>query len=245
MHSIKCLIPLQGKQSHPRASQRGNQSAPFFEMGEEVFPQAYQQLVVAGPKIKASTHCLVGFDTCRQLCGNTILSQVAEVIPECLAKIGSPLSEGTAPSPASTPWRFFPATPRHILASLVRGLGQRSPQPPAEATAQEHVAGAGGAVEQQLDFGYHRNFATNYELLYGNLASLPSYTPLGSVCGLGTSGSASWSGVPAGNLWFLVTGVDGAGTEATWGPATAGERNGGSASGQCGNASRNNGASCP
>ncbi|HEX5043566.1 MAG TPA: hypothetical protein VFV75_11705, partial [Candidatus Polarisedimenticolaceae bacterium] len=87
--------------------------------------------------------------------------------------------------------------------------------------------------------------ATDYELLYGNLASLPSYTLLGSVCGLGTSGSASWSGVPAGDLWFLVTGVDGAGTEATWGTATAGERNGGSASGQCGNAARNNGATCP
>jgi hypothetical protein len=87
--------------------------------------------------------------------------------------------------------------------------------------------------------------STDYELLYGNLASLPSYTLLGSVCGLGTSGSASWSSVPAGDLWFLVTGVDGAGTEATWGPATAGERNGGSASGQCGNAARNNGATCP
>ncbi len=87
--------------------------------------------------------------------------------------------------------------------------------------------------------------STNYELLYGSLASLPSYTVAGSVCGLGTSGSASWSGVPAGDLWFLVTGVDGAGTEATWGAATAGERNGGSASGQCGNAARNNGASCP
>jgi len=87
--------------------------------------------------------------------------------------------------------------------------------------------------------------STDYELLYGDLASLPSYTLLGSVCGLGTSGSANWSGVPAGDLWFLVTGVDGAGTEATWGAATAGERNGGSASGQCGNAVRNNGATCP
>jgi len=87
--------------------------------------------------------------------------------------------------------------------------------------------------------------STNYELLYGNLASLPSYTLLGSVCGLGTSGSATWSSVPAGDLWFLVTGVDGTGTEASWGPSTAGERNGGSASGQCGNGSRNNGATCP
>jgi hypothetical protein len=87
--------------------------------------------------------------------------------------------------------------------------------------------------------------STDYELLFGNLTDLSSYTLLGSVCGLGTSGSASWSSVPAGDLWFLVTGVDGAGTEATWGLATAGERNGGFASGQCGNAARDNGASCP
>ena len=87
--------------------------------------------------------------------------------------------------------------------------------------------------------------STDYEILYGNLSSLPSYTLLGSVCGIGTSGTTTWSGVPAGDLWFLVTGLDGAGTEASWGAATAGERNGGSASGQCGNAARNNGATCP
>jgi subtilisin-like proprotein convertase family protein len=87
--------------------------------------------------------------------------------------------------------------------------------------------------------------STDYEILYGNLSSLPSYTLLGSVCGIGTSGTTTWSGVPAGDLWFLVTGLDGVGTEASWGAATAGERNGGSASGQCGNAARDNGATCP
>ena len=53
--------------------------------------------------------------------------------------------------------------------------------------------------------------STDYEILYGNLSSLPSYTLLGSVCGIGTSGTTTWSGVPAGDLWFLVTGLDGAG----------------------------------
>jgi hypothetical protein len=87
--------------------------------------------------------------------------------------------------------------------------------------------------------------STNHEILYGDLATVGSYALGGAVCGLGTSGATTWSGVPAGDLWYLVTGVDGAGTEATWGEATAGPRNGATASGQCGNALRNNGTSCP
>jgi hypothetical protein len=88
--------------------------------------------------------------------------------------------------------------------------------------------------------------STNHEILYGSLASLPSYTLSGSVCGIGISGVTTWSGVPAGDLWFVVTGVDGAGTEATWGQDSSGaDRGGSAASGQCGNAARNNGASCP
>jgi hypothetical protein len=85
----------------------------------------------------------------------------------------------------------------------------------------------------------------DHELLYGDLAAVSSYAIAGAVCGLGTSGSATWSGVPAGDLWFLVTGVDGAGTEATWGDATAGPRNGTASSGQCGSSARTNGTGCP
>ena len=88
--------------------------------------------------------------------------------------------------------------------------------------------------------------STNHEILYGDLASVGSYALAGSVCGIGTLGNTTWSGVPAGDLWFLVTGVDGAGTEASWGnDSTGAPRNGATASGQCGNAARNNGASCP
>jgi hypothetical protein len=59
----------------------------------------------------------------------------------------------------------------------------------------------------------------------------------GAVGSLGTSGTTSWSAVPAGNLWFLVTG--------TWGDASSGPRNGSTPSGQCGNTARSNAASCP
>ena len=83
------------------------------------------------------------------------------------------------------------------------------------------------------------------EILYGGLSGLPGYALAGAVCGLGTSGAFTWTGVPAGNLWFVVTGVNGAGTEASWGPATSGERNGALASGHCGNTARSNAGSCP
>ena len=73
------------------------------------------------------------------------------------------------------------------------------------------------------------------EILYGSLASLSSYTVDGSVCGIGASGSTSWSGVPTGDLWFVVVGSDGAGTEGSWGDGPGGAPRKGDASGQCGN----------
>jgi hypothetical protein len=87
--------------------------------------------------------------------------------------------------------------------------------------------------------------STDHEILYGDLAGVAGYALSGSVCGIGTSGSTTWSGVPDGDLWFIVTGIDNAGMEATWGEATGGPRNGVTPSGQCGNTERDNAASCP
>ena len=87
--------------------------------------------------------------------------------------------------------------------------------------------------------------SSDHELLYGDLASVGSYSVAGSVCGLGISGSAAWNSVPAGNVWFVVVGTTGTGTEASWGLGTAGERGGTTASGQCGNAVRDNSGTCP
>jgi hypothetical protein len=39
----------------------------------------------------------------------------------------------------------------------------------------------------------------------------------GGVCTLGTTGTASWSGVPAGNLWFLIAGTMAPGSRARGG----------------------------
>jgi hypothetical protein len=87
--------------------------------------------------------------------------------------------------------------------------------------------------------------STGYHILYGDLATVASYAIGGAACGIGTSGSYGWSGVPAGNLWYVVAADDGSGLEGSWGTGTGGERGGGSASGQCSMSSRDNSGTCP
>jgi uncharacterized repeat protein (TIGR01451 family) len=84
-----------------------------------------------------------------------------------------------------------------------------------------------------------------YKALYGSLATLPSYALDGAACGLGTWGSATWSGVPAGDLWYVVVSSDGAGIEGSWGSGTAGPIGGTSASSLCSDTTRNNAGTCP
>ena len=87
--------------------------------------------------------------------------------------------------------------------------------------------------------------ATNYELLFGPLATVGSYTLDAADCGLGLTGSYAWSGVPPGDLWFLVVGHDDGGTEGTWGSDSNGtERAGTTASLECGNLARANDGTC-
>jgi len=85
-----------------------------------------------------------------------------------------------------------------------------------------------------------------YHLLYGPLAAVSAHTVSGGACGIGTSGSFPWAGVPAGNLWFVVVSDDGAGFEGSWGTDGAGAPLGGSTpSGQCGITARSNSGTCP
>ncbi len=88
--------------------------------------------------------------------------------------------------------------------------------------------------------------ATDYNLIHGDLGSVASYALSGAVCSLGTTGSYDWAGVPAGNLYFLVVGTDGVGTEGSWGLDGANqERNGSVPSGACGVTTKNASATCP
>jgi hypothetical protein len=87
--------------------------------------------------------------------------------------------------------------------------------------------------------------APGYKVLYGPLSGVSVYALSGSACALGTSGSATWSSVPAGDHWFVVVSTNGAGSEGNWGSATSGPMGGTTSSGTCGDAARSNAGTCP
>jgi subtilisin-like proprotein convertase family protein len=87
--------------------------------------------------------------------------------------------------------------------------------------------------------------STDHHLLYGPLSGVASSTVSGASCNLGATGIATWFGVPAGNLWFVVVGDNNRAFEGSWGTMTSGERGGPAASGQCGMAAKNGLATCP
>jgi hypothetical protein len=92
--------------------------------------------------------------------------------------------------------------------------------------------------------------ATGYSVYYGELSQVSALTFSGSRCGIGTGGAYDWtSGVPAGDLFFLVVSNDGAAAEGSWGKDFIGgihhERGGTAVSGQCAMAKHDNSATCP
>jgi hypothetical protein len=89
--------------------------------------------------------------------------------------------------------------------------------------------------------------AKGYHTIYGPLSGVATYQTSGGRCGMGISGSSTWSSVPAGDLWFVVAADDNAGMEGTWGNRTLGglAMNNATPSGVCGMTDRINLATCP
>ena len=89
--------------------------------------------------------------------------------------------------------------------------------------------------------------ASNYNILWGYLANLPTYTLLNALCAAGTTGTYNWMNPqPDGNLYFLMVGVDSGTTESSWGKDSAGNhRKGSAASGMCTKTIRDNTPACP
>jgi hypothetical protein len=87
----------------------------------------------------------------------------------------------------------------------------------------------------------------DYDLVYGDLADVRTYTTSGSSCLVGTTGATSWTGVPAGNLWFLMIGTTTFPIyESSWGTDSFGvERAGTLPSLQCGITTKSLVATCP
>jgi hypothetical protein len=88
--------------------------------------------------------------------------------------------------------------------------------------------------------------SADYHVLYGGLSSVSAASVTGAFCNLGTTGSATWTGVPAANLWFVVVGDNDGTIEGSWGTdGVGGQRGGATPSGQCGLVVRNNSGTCP
>jgi len=88
--------------------------------------------------------------------------------------------------------------------------------------------------------------APTYNLLFGDLADLSSYDLSGARCSIGATGNYTWSGVPGGDLYFLIVGSSGQGTESSWGTdSDLNERNGAAASGYCLVMTKNTALTCP
>jgi hypothetical protein len=85
----------------------------------------------------------------------------------------------------------------------------------------------------------------SHHVVYGSLSGLPTYQVAGGVCAIGGGGAFAWTGVPAGDLWFVVVGDNGASTEGLWGTSSTGPMKSTTPSSVCGMTSRVNLVACP
>ncbi|MCP3980289.1 MAG: hypothetical protein GY716_13375 [bacterium] len=78
--------------------------------------------------------------------------------------------------------------------------------------------------------------SADYNLIYGRLSDVATYTLAGAECGTGSGGTIEWVPAISDDLFFLLVGIDDAGeAESGWGVDSVGaERNGTTPSGQCG-----------
>lgn len=108
----------------------------------------------------------------------------------------------------------------------------------------DRLTAAGDSIQMSWDASSCP--AGGYNLLYGDLGNVSAYLLSGAVCSMPLNGGRTWSGVPTGNLYFLMVGTDGAGTEGSWGLDGAHlERNGSLPSGECGVTVKDASATCP
>ena len=119
------------------------------------------------------------------------------------------------------------------------------PPPPEPDIRAGKVDAAGTQVRMTWDVS--RCPATDYNLVYGMLGDVASMTLQGDICALGTGGSTTWTGVPAGNVFILMMGVgDFDIYESSWGTDSFGnERAGWLASNACSVTTKSLAASCP
>jgi hypothetical protein len=132
--------------------------------------------------------------------------------------------------------RFFSTDDVDLVTEVYSECSTAAAGPPS-VPGGSLLAGRPAGTADVIDVGWDAAScpAAGYNLLYGDLAAVGSYLLSGSECSIGTAGSFTWSGVPSGDMYFLVVGTDGASKESSWGlDGVLSERNGSAASNECG-----------
>ena len=151
-------------------------------------------------------------------------------------------------------WRYAPDYPAFDGKNLTPGdpleqYDRPLPVPDGEGVTDalicDRVTGEGDWI--RVDWDSSNCPADTYNLLYGNLADLSGHVLQGAECGIGVFGRYDWRNVPAGDLYFLIVGVDSTGVyESSWGTGNPGEeRSPGSSSWRCGTTTKDATLTCP
>jgi len=116
---------------------------------------------------------------------------------------------------------------------------------PEGSLAVSQLGGPGTSI--QIDWDASTCTSFDYHLLFGDLAEVSTHHLPGAECNLGPSGTYVWSDVPPGSVYFIVVGTDETGVyESSWGRDGAGsQRNGTTASFQCGTTTKVISSVCP
>lgn len=127
--------------------------------------------------------------------------------------------------------QYFSIDNLRVITDVVSVCATAAAGPPSVPPGSLLTTRSGAGIDLTWDASCGAN---DYNLLFGDLADVSTYTLQGGVCNLGASGSFSWTSLPPGDIFFLLVGSDGA-TESSWGRDTGlGERNGSNSSNQCG-----------
>jgi subtilisin-like proprotein convertase family protein len=122
--------------------------------------------------------------------------------------------------------------------------GSPAPIPDGSLSTQPLSAGRLDAAGTQLLIRWDPQCSPySTKILYGSLGDVASLVSDGAECTIAQP--HIWDPAPVGDLWFLLIADDGLGAESSWGLATAGERNGTTASGTCGSTFKDLSATCP
>ncbi|MDH3283534.1 MAG: aryl-sulfate sulfotransferase [Acidobacteriota bacterium] len=175
---------------------------------------------------------------------------------------GAPLPQGTLPAPQgiSSENAVFKARRYPLSYSAFTGRTLTPQGPLEDFTSPQPVPNGSGASSpltatrltvagDQLDVQWDAGTcaASEYSILYGDLADVSTYGLLGAECAVGTGGSHTWLAVPSGNLFFLMVGQSADGVyESSWGKSSGGEeRNGTQSSFLCSPTVKDIAQSCP